>query len=66
MVIEPVTTGSSTSTVRPKPDADQARPDDHAKRDGKEKQSKKDRCPETQPTLNEQGQLTGKIIDIRA
>lgn len=66
MTIEPVIASISTTAVHPKPDADQVRPDDHAKRDGRERQSKKDRHPEAQPVLNDQGQMTGKLIDIRA
>lgn len=66
MTIEPVVASIITNAVRPKPDADQARPDDHAKRDGREDQSKKDQHAETQPVLNDQGQITGKLIDISA
>lgn len=66
MTIEPVTSSIDIKTVRPKPDADQARPDGHGKHGGGGRQSKEDRRPEAHPVLNDQGQVTGKLIDVRA
>lgn len=66
MTIEPVNSGIGTNAVRPKSDAEQAGSQRYPKRDGREKQSKDDQRGETSPVPNDQGQITGTLIDVRA
>jgi hypothetical protein len=63
MAIEPA--APPQPAVRPVNDADRGRPDAQARRDGKKRQQD-EHHEEASPTLNERGQVTGKLIDILA
>ena len=63
MAIEP--TISPQPAVRPVNDTDRGRPDAQSKRDGKKRQQNGNH-PDTSPTPNERGEITGKVIDILA
>jgi len=67
MAIGSRTSVSNTQIVLPKHDVEPAGSTGHSKQDGKREQAKKDERehkPESHPISNEQGQLTGILIDI--
>lgn len=66
MAIEPVLPGVGVQAVWPRPDAEGARSDGHAKRDGGEGQHRKAPRDEVHPVTNSEGQLTGTLINITA
>jgi hypothetical protein len=52
-----------TSAVHAKPEAVRVKPDDQNKRDGKGRQPRQPADDQAHPVTNDQGQLTGKVID---
>ncbi len=63
MAIEPAI--PPQPAVRPVNDTERGRADPQARRDGRKRERDR-RHDEATPTLNERGQVTGKVIDILA
>lgn len=66
MAIEPVLSGVNVQAVWPRPDAEGAGADGHAKRHGGGGQRREAPQDEAQPVTNSEGQLTGTLINITA
>lgn len=65
MAIESGTSIRTTQIVLPKHDVERARPDGHARQDGKQaRKERRDQDSESYPVSNDQGRSTGKLIDV--